>query len=56
MWQDITEEQKKVFTECLSQGKPVVALHHSICAFDDCQNTGILSEENTFIKQQLSKA
>jgi len=35
MWQDITEEQKKVFTECISQGKPVVALHHSICAFDD---------------------
>lgn len=35
MWQKITEEQTKVFTECISEGKPVVALHHSICAFDE---------------------
>ena len=35
MWQTITEEQKKVLAECISQGKPLVALHHSICAFDD---------------------
>jgi type 1 glutamine amidotransferase len=35
MWQNITEEQKKVFAECILEGKPVVALHHSICAFDD---------------------
>ena len=35
MWQTITEEQKKTVTECISQGKPVVVLHHSICAFDD---------------------
>ena len=35
MWQKITEDQAKYFTECISQGKPVVALHHSICAFDD---------------------
>jgi uncharacterized protein len=35
MWQNITEEQKKVLAECIRDGKPVVALHHSICAFDD---------------------
>ncbi len=35
MWQDITEEQAKVFAGCIRRGKPVVALHHSICAFDD---------------------
>jgi uncharacterized protein len=35
MWQKITEVQKEVFADCIRQGKPVVALHHSICAFDD---------------------
>lgn len=35
MWQKITDEQEKVFAECIREGKPVVALHHSICAFDD---------------------
>jgi type 1 glutamine amidotransferase len=35
MWQKITDEQAKNFTECISRGKPLVALHHSICAFDD---------------------
>ena len=35
MWQKITGEQAKVFAECISQGKPLVALHHSICAYDD---------------------
>lgn len=35
MWQKITEEQAKVFSKCISGGKPVVALHHSICAYDD---------------------
>jgi hypothetical protein len=35
MWQTITEEQKKILAECIYQGKPLVALHHSICAFDD---------------------
>jgi uncharacterized protein len=35
MWQKITEEQKKVLSECIRLGKPVVVLHHSICAFDD---------------------
>jgi uncharacterized protein len=35
MWQKITPEQEKSFAECISAGKPVVALHHSICAFDD---------------------
>ena len=35
MWQDITEEQAKVFSECIRNGKPLVALHHSICAYDN---------------------
>lgn len=35
MWQKITGEQAKVLTECISEGKPLVALHHSICAYDD---------------------
>lgn len=35
MWQKITDEQAKNLSECISQGKPLVALHHSICAFDD---------------------
>lgn len=35
MWQEINDEQKGVFTECIREGKPVVALHHSICAYDD---------------------
>ncbi len=35
MWQTITGEQANVFADCIRQGKPVVALHHSICAFDD---------------------
>lgn len=34
MWQKITDEQAKSFEECIRTGKPVVALHHSICAFD----------------------
>lgn len=35
MWQKITAEQAKVFADCIRQGKPLVALHHSICAYDD---------------------
>jgi uncharacterized protein len=35
MWQDITPEQAKNLSECISQGKPLVVLHHSICAYDD---------------------
>lgn len=35
MWQTITQEQKDAFASCIKNGKPVVALHHSICAFDD---------------------
>jgi type 1 glutamine amidotransferase len=35
MWQKITEEQAGVFADCISKGKPLVALHHSICAYDD---------------------
>jgi len=35
MWQVISEEQAKVLSECIRSGKPLVALHHSICAFDN---------------------
>ena len=35
MWQTITGEQEKVMADCIKQGKPLVALHHSICAYDD---------------------
>jgi type 1 glutamine amidotransferase len=35
MWQKITDEQAKNFADCINEGKPVVALHHSICAYDD---------------------
>ncbi|HBC79613.1 MAG TPA: ThuA domain-containing protein [Bacteroidales bacterium] len=35
MWQTISDEQETDFADCIRQGKPVVALHHSICAFDD---------------------
>jgi hypothetical protein len=35
MWQTITEEQAQTFAECIREGKPLVVLHHSICAFDD---------------------
>lgn len=35
MWQKITEEQAMLLAECIRQGKPLVALHHSICAYDD---------------------
>jgi type 1 glutamine amidotransferase len=35
MWQQITEKQARMLSECIKQGKPLVALHHSICAFDN---------------------
>ncbi len=35
MWQKITPEQEKIFAECIREGKPLVVLHHSICAFDE---------------------
>lgn len=35
MWQEITPEQARIFASCISEGKPLVALHHSICAYDD---------------------
>jgi type 1 glutamine amidotransferase len=35
MWQKITEEQARSVSECIWKGKPLVVLHHSICAFDD---------------------
>jgi uncharacterized protein len=35
MWQKSTPEQEKIFADCIREGKPLVALHHSICAFDE---------------------
>ena len=35
MWQKITDQQAEVFADCIKNGKPVVVLHHSICAYDD---------------------
>lgn len=35
MWQEITEEQASILSDCIREGKPLVALHHSICAYDD---------------------
>jgi type 1 glutamine amidotransferase len=35
MWQDITREQQENLADCIREGKPLVVLHHSICAFDD---------------------
>jgi type 1 glutamine amidotransferase len=35
MWQTITPEQAEAFADCIKKGKPLVALHHSICAFDE---------------------
>lgn len=35
MWQTITQAQAEDLTDCIRSGKPLVALHHSICAYDD---------------------
>jgi uncharacterized protein len=35
MWQEITGEDKKNLSECISRGKPLVVMHHSICGFDN---------------------
>jgi uncharacterized protein len=35
MWQEITAEQESALSGCIREGKPLVVLHHSICAFDD---------------------
>jgi type 1 glutamine amidotransferase len=35
MWQTISDDQAKDFADCIREGKPVVVLHHSLCAFDD---------------------
>jgi uncharacterized protein len=35
MWQEITETQAKDLSDCIRGGKPLVVLHHSICAFDN---------------------
>jgi hypothetical protein len=35
MWQTISDTQMKDLSGCIREGKPLVVLHHSICAFDD---------------------
>jgi type 1 glutamine amidotransferase len=35
MWQRITQGQANDMAECIREGKPLVVLHHSICAFDN---------------------
>lgn len=35
MWQTISADQKEDLADCIRKGKPVVVLHHSICAFDN---------------------
>jgi uncharacterized protein len=35
MWQEITNEQAKVVSDCIRNGKPLIALHHSLCAYDN---------------------
>lgn len=35
MWQTITDDQANMLADCIRQGKPLVVLHHSICAYDD---------------------
>jgi type 1 glutamine amidotransferase len=35
MWQEINEQQANVLAGCIRDGKPLVVLHHSICAYDD---------------------
>jgi hypothetical protein len=35
MWQKISDEQATILADCIREGKPLVALHHSICAYDD---------------------
>lgn len=37
MFQKIDKQQQSIFGDCIRNGKPVVALHHSICAYDDWQ-------------------
>jgi uncharacterized protein len=39
MWQKITDEQASVLADCIKQGKPLVALHHSICAYQKTAET-----------------
>ena len=34
MWDKITDDQARMFVDCIKSGKPVVVLHHSLCAFE----------------------
>jgi len=35
MWQVISSNQERELADCIREGKPLVVLHHSICAFDN---------------------
>jgi uncharacterized protein len=35
MWQEISDQEARNMSECIKKGKPLVVLHHSICAFDN---------------------
>lgn len=35
MWQNIKADQADELSGCIKEGKPLVVLHHSICAFDN---------------------
>jgi len=35
MWPELTKEQAENMAGCIREGKPLVVLHHSICAFDE---------------------
>lgn len=53
MWQKITDDQKAIFADCIRQGKPVVALHHSICAYDDWEEYWHILGGKYFHKQTV---
>lgn len=35
MFQEITDKQASAMSGCISEGKPLIVLHHSICAYDN---------------------
>ena len=34
MWDKISDQQAGMFVDCIKSGKPVIVLHHSLCAFE----------------------
>jgi hypothetical protein len=35
MYQEITDKQASAISDCIREGKPLIVLHHSICAYDN---------------------